>query len=149
MLSELCKELKNYFEISKFWGDFEIADGKITCQSFDMPLAEGQYFRIVESIFNDGVWKYSADGIEDLVDESFSGSIWAMAVPREVIELSEQIDAWKNKYASIDSAGMSPFASESFGGYSYTKASSNTGDTLSAADWRNAFGSMLNKWRKI
>ena len=41
---------------------------------------------------------------------------------------------------------LSPYQSESFGGYSYTKASASNGDQV---DWKTVFRSRLNRWRKI
>ena len=137
MLSELCHEINNYFPREKFFGTYTIENGTIIVPE----LQSGQYFRIIGSIFNDGVHKY---GDNDLEDETFDGSIWAMAIPQEVIALSEEIDKWKNKYENEDA--MSPYQSESFGGYSYTKASGSSGGT---ATWKDAFASQLNNYRRI
>lgn len=137
MLSELCHEINNYFPQKKLFGTYTIENGTITVPE----LQSGQYFRIVGSIFNDGVHKY---GDDDLKDETFDGSIWAMAIPQEVIALSEEIDKWKNKYENENA--MSPYQSESFGGYSYTKASGSSGST---ATWKDAFASQLNNYRRI
>ena len=137
MLSELCHEINNYFPREKLYGTYTIENGTITVPELQI----GQYFRIIGSIFNDGVHKY---GDDDLEDETFDGSIWAMAIPQEVIALSEEIDKWKNKYENEDA--MSPYQSESFGGYSYTKASGSSGGT---ATWEDAFASQLNNYRRI
>lgn len=146
MLNELCKELKNWFEYAKFFGDFTISDNIL---EGPYALNENQYFRIVGSIFNDGIYKYD-DNLE-LIDESFSGAIWAMAVPKEVIALADNIKAWKDKYQTVDSVAMSPFNSESFGGYSYSKSSggSSSGNVDLSGTWQGAFADELNRWRKI
>jgi hypothetical protein len=145
-LTELCNELNNWFDKDRIFGVFKIADGELTGMS-DY-LQEGQYFRIVGSIFNDGVHKHPVTG---LVDEVFDGAVWLMAVPPSVVDLSVKINEWENKYGGVDSVAMSPFQSESFGGYSYTKksggGSDNSADT--AGSWQGAFASELNKWRKI
>lgn len=147
MLSELCKELNNWFNynIPIKIGDFVIQDGTL---STECGLANGQYFRIVGSVFNDGVYQFPTS---ELKDESFHGGIWGMAIPQEVIELSEDIDAWKEKFATIDSYAMSPFTSESFGGYSYSKnsSSSSSDGSSTGVTWQSVFASRLNKWRKI
>ena len=144
MLSELCHELKNWFDTRRYLGNIEIADGELVDIDF---LQDGQYFRIVGSVFNDGVYQYPASG---LTDEMFNGAIWAMAVPKEVIELSAQIDAWKAKYMGVDSQAMSPFNSESFGGYSYSKSAGASGSGGgNPSSWQSAFASQLNIWRKI
>ena len=40
----------------------------------------------------------------------------------------------------------SPYTSESFGDYSYTKATGESGAPLT---WRDVFASRLNAWRKL
>ena len=150
MLSEVCHELKNWFEQTKIIGTFEVNNGAISIYRDNEALSiqNGQYFRIVGSVFNDGVWEYTGEPIEDLKDEVFDGAVWLLAIPREVKTLSNDIDAWKAKYATADSVAMSPFTSESFGGYSYSKSAggeSNGGGT----SWQATFRDQLNKWRKI
>lgn len=148
MLTELCKELNNWFDTKRMFGKFEIVGGKLTGAS-DW-LQEGQYFRIVGSVFNDGVYEYT-ETMDDLVDESFDGAVWAMALPPLVIELAQNIQDWQDKYGGVDSVAMSPYQSESFGGYSYQKKSggySDSGADISAS-WKSAFASELNRWRKI
>ena len=146
MLTVLCKEINNWFECAKFFDDFTIENNVITG---NYSLQENQYFRIVGSVFNDGVYKYDDELV--LVDETFKGAIWAMAVPQEVIALAADIKAWSDKYQSLDSAAMSPFNSESFGGYSYSKSSggSSSGNVDLSGTWQGAFADRLNHWRKI
>ena len=141
MLTVLCKEINNWFEQKKYFGEFVVEDGQLTG---DFSLQENQYFRIVGSVFNDGVHQYPAT---DLTDETFDGAIWAMAIPSEVIALASEIEAWKNKYQSIDSPAMSPYNSESFGGYSYSKSGGGSSDL--SGTWQGAFADRLNHWRKI
>ena len=146
MLTELCKELNNWFDKKRIFGKFTITDGELVGAS-DM-LQDDQFFRIVGSIFNDGVHKHPTTG---LVDEVFDGAVWLMAVPPSVVDLADKISTWQEKYGGVDSVAMSPFQSESFGGYSYTKksggGSDNSADT--AGTWQGAFASELNQWRKI
>ena len=98
MLTELCQELRNWFERKKFFGTFTIEDGQIEVP--DGSLQNGQYFRIIGSVFNDGVHKYEpeSENAEQLVDEVFEGAIWSMAVPPSVVDLSERISEWVTKY---------------------------------------------------
>lgn len=142
-LADVCREIRNWFVAGMYFGEFTISNGQIS--SGDYELQDGQYFRIVGSIFNDGVYKYPAT---ELTDETFDGAIWAMAVPPAVIAISEEIDAYVEKYgAKINS----PYQSESFAGYSYSKASggSSSGGSGNGATWQSVFASRLNKWRKI
>ena len=144
MLSELCKELKNWFETEKRFGEFTIEDGGFSADF----LQDGQFFRVVNSVFNDGVWQYPTS---DMVDETFQGAVWAMAVPSEVIDLANEIDEWQTKYGGADGSAMSPYQSETFEGYSYTKGSfgSSVSGGSVVADWRDVFAKRLNNWRKI
>lgn len=145
MLTELCQELRNWFERKKFFGTFTIESGQIDLP--DGSLQSGQYFRIVGSVFNDGVHKYDPESESQLVDEVFEGAIWSMAVPPAVVDLSERISEWVTKYGDSVS---SPYQSESFGGYSYTKANSGQGNAGSSSPtWQSTFASELNRWRKI
>ena len=138
MFTELCAELRNYFEVpnGRHFGNFTISGGSIAPLDF---LQEGQYFRIVGSVFNDGVYKYPAS---DLTDEVFEGAVWAMAVPPTLIALAAEIEA----YNDSDAGKASPFTAESFGGYSYTKATDANGAPIG---WQKTFASRLNKWRKL
>jgi len=145
MLTELCQELHNWFEREKRSGSFRIVDGMLEADF----LLPGQYFRVMGSIFNDGVHQYG-DMNDRLNDEDFTGSIWSLAIPEAVIKLSEDIDAWRAKYEAPDSSAMSPYMSESFGGYSYSKGSAISGTgTGAATSWRTSFASRMNAWRKI
>ena len=143
MLTELCQELNNWFEREKRSGSFRIANGMLEADF----LLPGQYFRVMGSLFNDGVHQYGNDFLND---EDFTGSVWSLAIPVAVIELSEDIDAWRAKYEAPDSSSMSPYMSESFGGYSYSKGSAISGTgTGGATSWRTSFASRMNAWRKI
>lgn len=142
MLTELCAELKNYFLRDKnadiHYGEYTISDGSIVLPF----LLDGQYFRIVGSVLNDGVYQYPANG---LADETFTGAVWAMAVPPSVVALAADIEAWNTNNAD---ALANPYTSESFGGYSYTKASGNSASG-GAYSWKDQFASSLSKWRRL
>ena len=148
-LTDLCVELNNYFETSRAFGKFTISGGSINLSDLvtSGALQSGQYFRIAGSVFNDGVYKYPCTG---LTDEVFDGAIWPMAVPSAAMGLLSDINTW---LASIedDKQVNSPYQSESFGGYSYTKSNNGGGSGASAdlGTWQNQFRSRLNKWRKI
>ena len=140
MLDELCAELRNYFiksDKDKHYGKFTVNGGMFS-PSLDY-LQDGQYYRIVGSVFNDGVHQYPSP---ELIDETFDGAVWAMSVPPAVIELSEEIKA----FVDSDAGKPSPYTSESFGGYSYSKATDVNGVAVS---WQTVFAKRLNKWRRI
>ena len=137
MLTEVCAEIRNYFVSEIHNGTFEIVGGKITPLDF---IQENQYFRIVGSVFNDGVYKYTADLV--LTDEIFSGAVWSMAVPPYVIDLAAEIKAFNES----DAGKPSPYTSESFGGYSCSKATDSNGVPLT---WQKVFANRLNRYRRI
>ena len=135
-LTNLCAELRNYFETKKRFETFTISGGSISPSDF---LQSGQYYRIVGSVFNDGVHRHPAC---DLTDETFDGAVWAMAVPPAVIELLQKIQEFEAAAANAPTA----YISESFGGYSYTKATDANG---LPAGWKSVFKNELNRWRKL
>lgn len=147
MLTNICQYLHNYFDKNqeKYYGEIQITDNQILVDGEEISLIDGQYFRIIGSLLNDGVHQYPS---EELLNETFDGAIWSMAVPRAVLALSEDINEWQEKHGSIESTAMSPFTSESFGGYSYSKAGS-TGADGGNEGWQSAFAYRLKPWRKL
>lgn len=147
MLTEICQYLHNWFDVAKFYGKFRISDGHIeSYNDGDIGLIEGQYFRIVGSLLNDGVHQYPSEGLKD---ETFDGAIWSMALPPAVLSLSEEIDSWQAKHGGVNSYAMSPYNSESFGGYSYSKSSGGSAEGGGNGGWQSAFANRLNSWRKL
>lgn len=156
MMTELCAYLKNYFLVDYLnpderihYGTFTITDGQIEPLSFLQP---GQYFRVVGSVFNDGVWEYTEDSNAEpygtMTSETFTGAIWAMSVPSEVVALSNEIGEW---IETNSTALNSPYQSESFGGYSYAKASGggSSGNPSAAYGWQDQFASRLAPYRRL
>lgn len=139
MLTELCGVLRNWFETDRISGTYTVENGSIALPF----LQEGQFFRIVGSVFNDGVHQYPDYG---MADETFDGSIWPMSVPPALLCLGEEIKAWQEKNGDI---AASPYTSESFGGYSYSKTTSGSAIGAGMVTWQSVFKSRLNQWRKI
>lgn len=138
MLEQVLRHLNNWFLVEIHEGTFTVENGSIALPF----LQTNQYFRICGSVFNDGLHQYPA---VNLTDETFTGTVWALAVPKAVVTLSTDIAAWQEKNGE---AVASPYQSESFGGYSYTKRSAGSdGGTLNG--WQDAFRSRLNDWRKL
>ena len=144
-LTEVCANIKNYFLRDIYTGTFTLSSGTVPLDS----LLPEQYFRIVGSVLNDGVFQNTQADLANLRAETFSGEIWSMAVPRDFEELCEQITAWRAKNEALDSANMSPFSSESFGGYSYSKGSSGGAGGAIGATWQDQFRQRLNTYRRI
>lgn len=149
MLTEICANIKNYFtyEKDKHIGDFAIVDGQIT-PSFDIPT---DYIRIVGSHLNDGVHKRGDNGFELQDETEFHGAVWVMSPPKAFLDLAAEIADWQDKNGGVNSQAMSPFNSESFGGYSYSKSGGNAagGSSSGGASWQNAYATRLNAYRRI
>ena len=139
MLEQVLMNIRNWFPVKGgiYSGTFTIKDGGIALPF----LADGQYFRICGSVFNDGLHQYPAT---DLVDEEFSGAIWELAIPPAVVDLADEISKWQEKNGE---AASGIYQSESFGGYSYSKATD--AETGGAVTWQSAFKQQLSAWRKI
>lgn len=145
MLEQILTELHNWFRVRDglngiHLGTYTIEDGGITLPF----LRDGQYFRICGSVFNDGLHQYGP-AMEILQDETFDGAVWALAIPKTVVDLAGEIAAWQEKYGAVID---SPYTSESFGGYSYSKAS-GAGDIAGSGGWQAAFRARLNPYRKL
>ena len=139
MLTELCGVLRNWFETDRISGTYTVENGSITLPF----LQNGQFFRVVGSVFNDGVHQYPAS---DLTDELFHGAAWAMAIdalkktllkqPVKVIakELSKIIPFFGSVFAATVSVGLVEAAGWTLAGDGWTLA----GDFERAAQKRLA-----------
>lgn len=134
MLEQVLAHINNWFVVEKHTGRFTIENGSITLPF----LKNNQYFRVFGSVFNDGLHVYPDNG---LTEETFDGVIWSLAVPRALIDLSEEIREWDEKNSVVG-----PYQSETFDGYSYTRATNANGQAIT---WRDVFRGKLNRWRKI
>lgn len=149
-MTEICQYLRNWFTKSKLYADFVVRDG--VCyfsDGSDLPVVDGQFYRIVGSSINAGVHR-AGDYSDVLQDEQFNGAIWTMAVPQAVVNIARDISQWREKYENVDSQNMSPFSSESFNNYSYSKAQgfANVGGGM-LNTWQAIYGPRLAPWRKI
>lgn len=138
-LFELLMYLRNLFPGMKwqFFGE------EITEKRLSLPgLENGDYYLIEGSRRNDGIHVY---GNQDLRNEVFSGTVTEICVPDALLNLLNEINQWQEKNGE---AVASPYQSESFGGYSYTKANASNGNGESMS-WKTAFGPRLRAWRKL
>lgn len=141
MLDKLLHELGWYRRPNKYVNQikvekFTIEGGNITPSDF---LKENDYYRIIGSRFNDGLYQYPNS---DLTDEEFDGAVWVMQIPPAVVTLSQEIE----KYEKSDAGKPSAFTSESFGGYAYSKATNASGVPLS---WKGVFEDEMRPWSMI
>ena len=150
MLNQICEHIHNYFIQKRLGGTYTISGGEIS-----LPLLDGQRFLIQGSALNDGMYTYHENGeiandddtvAVGLTDETFAGTICALAVPPAVITLSGEIKEWVDKNGE---AIESPYQSESvLGVYSYSKSSGGSGAGGSVS-WMDVYKTQLNRWRKV
>ena len=112
-------------------------------------IPEGAWYWVEGSLFNDGLHLHPAT---DLTDETFDGAITTCAIPKALLAVCEEIEQWVDAYNEGASKALrSPYASESFGGYTYSTktgiGSQNGSPGLTG--WQAEFSSRLNPWRKI
>ena len=142
--------LHNYFYRFKEKGTFNISFNTITInnEALKGKYVDGQYIRIIGSLANDGVYKVVSCGEEDipgitvegcLSDEEFTGYICSLGVPKAFVGLCNEIQTYNEE----NKAGV--MVSESFGGYSYTKATVNG----QLATWKDAFAANLKPYRRM
>ena len=143
MLSEVCAYLRNYFDNGQphTFGEIEIKNGALFTPC---DLKAGQYFRIIGSTFNDGVYQFPTTALNN--DEIFNGAVWGMAVPPDLIALIAEMEAWKTNNAY---ALNTPYQSESKADYSYSLKSSGNSADGGAMTVINQFSGRLARWRKL
>lgn len=147
MLTDICNYLNNWFSDEKYIGFIRVTEGSFYCNDTKIEIADGQYFRVIGSLISDGVYKYGTDTI---TDEGFNGAVWLMRVPKGVIDLAAEITAWTEKYCGVYSMAMSPYNSESFGGYSYSKSAGGASDgSDTPGSWQSVFKARLARYRRI
>lgn len=124
----------NFFERTSEFGEYSVsAPGVVSATRGTYQV--GQYVRIMDSLFNDGVYKISAvdSGTVTLTGtftaETFRGYIVGLAVPAEFVTLSAKVEAF-------DKAGI---ASESIPNYSVS---------FNATDGATAYAKRLASYKK-
>lgn len=142
MLGAVLASVNNRFAGEPVRGRWSVSTaGEIVPASGqDLPLASGQWCDVAGSALNDGLHQAGAGGLSD---EEFEGTVTPLRVPRELLDLVYEIEAWQ----AAQGAAAAPYASESFGGYSYSRATDPA--TGLPMTWEAAFRSRLNKWRKL
>lgn len=140
-LDELCAKINRWFDIDRQFGTFEIKNGMLKNSNSLLPLLKpGLHIRIMESNYNDGVYAFPVDNLKD---EVFDGAIWTLSIPYAFLLKADEIENWRE--TNKDTIN-SPFDSESFAGYSYSKnaAVNEAGN----AAWEKHFERDLDRWRK-
>ena len=141
MLGAVLASVNNRFAGRPVRGRWSVSGGELHPASGQaLPLADGQWCDVAGSALNDGLHRQGAGGLSD---EDFEGAVTPLRVPRELLDLVSEIEAWQK----AQEAAGGPYASESFGGYSYSRATDPA--TGLPMTWEAAFRSRLNRWRKL
>lgn len=166
MLEQTLNYLNNWFtyEPETYRGRCSITDGVLAC---GLALRDGAYYRIIGSRFHDGLYQHCVP-VEDVdeeeleitedsdetepeeeptdtgVDEVFFGSVSLCALPASFLDLIDEMEAWQVEYGD---AMSSPYQSESFGGYSYSKSTGAATETGTATVW-TAFADALAPYKR-
>lgn len=145
MLEQILMEIHNWFRVRDSVGGIHPGTYTIENGGIVLPfLRDGQYFRIMGSVFNDGLHRYGPD-MEALTDETFDGTIWALAIPKTVVDAAAEAEAWMKKYGAVV-GGV--YSSESFGGYAYTK-DTTAADSVSKTGIPAHILAKVNRYRRL
>lgn len=150
-MEELLNYLNNYFYNYELIGPvvFEDDNSSLTIPNVNKEFYVGQYIKIENSKFNDGIFKVidvnSNDNnytittdSSDFIPGVFTCSILSLAIPRVIIKLKESIEDFKaNNKPSV-------YTSESFGNYSRSWATNSKGNVVT---WKDVFKEDLNQYR--
>jgi hypothetical protein len=169
MLLDMMRECRNFFElrannfyqskryphgvqttehypVTEFEDDYTIDTGVLS--TLDSSIITGQYIAIYGSILNDGIWKVGADGAitSDITgvtaqNETFTGTVYPLKVPPDFVLLAADITAWRTAMKE-----SSPYSSESFLGYSYSKAQKQGGGNIG---WQQQYADRLTPYRRM
>lgn len=142
MLEIICKEINNFFvaDSDRYIGEYSVVDGQVVPS---ISIQEGQYYRIVGSAFNEGVYIRGQEVLRD--EKQFHGAIWLMRPPKAFLQLVQDIEAYEEKYGEIL---LSPYTSENFAGYGYTKPTGGSNGS-GGGGWQSAFASRLKMYRRM
>lgn len=153
MLERILRHIHNWFDRDPVRGFVNVVRSTFTIEDGELHIAEGflqegQFYRIQGSTFNDGL---HIVGDTDLRDETFYGAVYGLKLPNDFIALANEIEQWQSDYEEYCEDILNaeaPYKSESFGGYTYTKADVPSKQEQ-ATMWTKAFASQLAKWAKV
>ncbi len=130
-IAAVMRHVHNYFERGFIDGEFTVSGGVLN------PMPRAPYVAITGSVWHDGV--YRIDELREQPEETFVGRVWALHPPDDFIRMCEQIAT----YDEQNPAGA--LQSESFGEYSYARASCQNG----VIGWQTAFAQQLVPYRRM
>jgi hypothetical protein len=144
MLTEICQYLHNYFDYERHVGKISIVGQEVFCDGKPIEIGDSQYFALFRQRIPLGVFQKS-----ELTDKEFLGAVWLMDVPKTILEADAWAEQWKAENGAATAQANGPYASESFGGYSYSKGGNNNGKVGSSVFENAQFAAMLNPYRKL
>lgn len=130
-IAAVMRFVNNYFERAYIDGTFTISGGVLS------PAPSAPYVAIEGSAWHGGV--YRIDQLREQPEETFAGRVWALQPPDDFVRLCEEIA----QYDADNPTGA--LQSESFGEYSYTRASGQNG----VIGWQTAFAARLWPYRRM
>jgi hypothetical protein len=146
VLEQVLTHIHNFFVYDEQYVRCEVTDGSLPAS---ISIPDGAWYRIQGSLLNDGLHRHPA---EDLIDETFDGTITVCAIPRALLDVVEEIEEWQAAYKSARQKALgSPYQSESFDGYSYNLRSDLAPSSASGGltGWQAEFAGRLSAWRKM
>ena len=154
MITEICKSCRNYFAtdfktgalFGAETGVFSLVDKNITVQG---EYKAGQYIAVSGSVLNNGVYRIERvnDGVialesDDLLDEEWSGTVYALRIPSDFLRLAKRI----GDFANSDDGQAGNVVSASFGIQSVSYGTNSAG---MRAGWQDVFRNDLSKYRRM
>lgn len=134
-ISAVMRHVKNYFARGCMDGEFSVSGGKLT------PAPASPYIAVSGSAGLDGV--HPVSDLPSDVTETFTGRVWLLHPPEDFLALCEKI----SKYDDANPVGA--MQSESFGDYTYRRASVGMNGSGGVASWQTAFAQQLVPYRRM
>ena len=136
-VAAVMRQIHNFFVGGYRFGAFTITGGALS------PAPSCGYVYIQGSKRHDGVWEISGDMLGDLPDglpdETFTGRVYELNPPGDFLALCGEISRYD------DAHPVGEMQSESFGDYSYTRATAQGG----TQGWQTAFRQRLDAYRRM
>jgi hypothetical protein len=145
VLEEVLYHIHNWFVHEQYTVSGCKVEGGVLPASIAIP--QGAWYRVEGSLLNDGL--HRKDEEDELEDETFSGKVSVLAIPKALLAVVEDIEEWKRLNRDAE---LSPYSSESFNGYRYQLKGAGRYDGTGAktiSGWRSLFADALNPWRKM
>ena len=136
-VAAVMRHVRNFFERGWLDGAVRISGGVLS-----VPV-NSPYIAISGSAYNDGVYRMISDTAAErpFRDETFDGRIWLLHPPDDFLSLCE--DA--SRYDDHNPVGA--LKSETFGDYSYTRASAFVTGGMNT--WETAFAARLRPYVRM